>query len=710
MGSLIIWWLALEGLGLIAFPLTAQLFSARTDHGYAFAKIIGLLLVSYVAWLLGFAGVSFAAALWVALALFAVCNLVLAWYSRESLAAWFRGGATRPILIHDALWTFGFVFFAWQRSLWPHIVDQEKYMDFAFFNTLQRTNVMPPQDPWMAGLPFNYYYFGYLMFANLARVVGLPSSFSYNLCVATIGGLTFAELAAIGLTLTKRLPFAMLTGAMGIIFGNLDGFLQLLQTRGLTGFNYFRSTRIVNGDSTINEFPYFTTIHGDLHPHFLVLPVQVLLLGLLLDPERFRNLAARGLKSVRDLWEFVPVAVVLGAMVAISIWELPVGAMVAFLLMQRHLPMRPLLSWQRIQLALAVAGIVVAGYVLYLPFYLHFVAPPSGVGVKFATTSLAEFLIVFGALLAAPALFLATEIVPKLSLGAETRGAEVRQLLGAGLALVLVIAYLAGNAVFVLMLAMVGVAVVLLYTTDDGDRRAPVLLVLAASIALLACELVYIKDPYGEKLYRMNTVFKLYLQSWILLSMAGPWCLLQLLDRKRLPESVRWAATATVGGLLLASCAYPLGVTVTRVVHLNGSLTLNGNEYLQREHPDDFAAIQWVREHVTDLPVILEASGNPYSYYARFASNTGLPTVMGWGNHEGLWRGHEQAVGQRTQEVARMYNAPALDDVRPLLDRYHVEYIVVGEIERKDYQARGVEKFSQLKVAFARGGTTIYQR
>ncbi len=705
MGSLILWWLALEALGLIAFPLTARVFSARADHGYAFAKIIGLLLVSYVAWLLGFAGVPFAAALWAALALFAVCNLVLAWYGRESLAAWFRGDATRRIVIHDALWTFGFAFFAWQRALWPHIVDQEKYMDFAFFNTLQRTDVMPPQDPWMAGLPFNYYYFGYLMFANLARCIGLPSSLSYNLCVATLGGMTFAELAAIGLTLTKRLPFAMLTGAMGIIFGNLDGFLQLVQTGALTGFNYFRSTRIVGGDSTINEFPYFTTIHGDLHPHFLVLPVQVLLLGLLLDPARFRNLAERGVKSVRDLWEFVPVAVVLGTMVAISVWELPVGAMVAFLLMQRHLPMRPLLSWQRLQSAIAVVGIMVAGYVLYLPFYLHFVAPASGVGVKFATTSLWEFLIVFGALLAAPALFLTMEVSPKLSVGAE-----IRQLLAAALALVLLVAYLAGNAVFVLMLTMLVAAFVALYTTDDGERRAPVLLVLAASAALLACELVYIKDPYGEKLYRMNTVFKLYLQSWILLSIAGPWCILQLLDRKRVPESVRWAALATVGGLLLASCAYPLGVTVTRVVHRSAPLTLNGNEYLQREHPDDFAAIQWVREHVKDLPVILEASGNPYSYYARFASNTGLPTVMGWGNHEGLWRGHEQAIGQRTQEVARMYNAPALDDVKPLLDRYHVEYIVVGELERKDYQARGLEKFTQLKVAFARGGTTIYQR
>jgi len=51
MGSLIVWYLALEGLGLIAFPLTARIFSARADHGYAFAKIIGLVLESYLAWL-----------------------------------------------------------------------------------------------------------------------------------------------------------------------------------------------------------------------------------------------------------------------------------------------------------------------------------------------------------------------------------------------------------------------------------------------------------------------------------------------------------------------------------------------------------------------------------------------------------------------------------------------------------------------------------
>ena len=83
MGSLIIWWLVLELLGLVALPLTGTLFSARADHGYAFAKIVGLLLVTYSAWLLGFAGVPFAAALWIALVGFAVLNLMLAWSGRE---------------------------------------------------------------------------------------------------------------------------------------------------------------------------------------------------------------------------------------------------------------------------------------------------------------------------------------------------------------------------------------------------------------------------------------------------------------------------------------------------------------------------------------------------------------------------------------------------------------------------------------------------
>ncbi|MFQ5668467.1 MAG: DUF2298 domain-containing protein, partial [Candidatus Binatia bacterium] len=538
MGQLVVWWLVIEGLGLVALPLTFCLFSPSSGHGYVFGKTIALLLLAYVSWLLANAGLPFHVSLLLAGGAFALGNLYLGWMHRAALGDWLRGPGVRLILIHDAFWTFGFLFFAWQRSLGPQIFGAEKYMDFAFFNTLTRTDLMPPQDPWMAGQSINYYYFGYLMLANLTRLAPVANHIAYNLCVVTVAGLAFAEVAAVGLTLTRRLPFACLTGAVAMLIGNLDGFLQLWEKGGFTHFDYWRSSRVVGHGDTINEFPYFTTIHGDLHPHFIVLPVTILLLALLLDPERFGQARrAEAARSWRDLWPYVPVTFVLASMVVISPWELPVGTLVVFLLMGRRLPLRPLVSWARLRLGFAVGAMLVVAYLLYLPFYLHFAAPPGGVGHRFAQTSLVEFLIVFGALLLPAALFLAGELGSKLSI---TR--EQGQLVVAGGILVTIIAYLAGNAVFVVLLALGSAAVVCAYATEDSERRGPLLLLVAASIALLACEFVYIKDPYGEKLYRMNTVFKLYFQSWILLAVAAPWCVAQLADREWLPAGTRSAA------------------------------------------------------------------------------------------------------------------------------------------------------------------------
>jgi uncharacterized membrane protein len=136
--------------------------------------------------------------------------------------------------------------------------------------------------------------------------------------------------------------------------------------------------------------------------------------------------------------------------------------------------------------------------------------------------------------------------------------------------------------------------------------------------------------------------------------------------------------------------------------------TLDGNEYLRSHHAGDWAAIEWLRHNTDDDAIILEASGNPYSYFARFSSNTGRPTVMGWANHEGLWRAHDAEVGQRNADVRRIYDAQALAPVRPLLAKYGVRYVVVGELERKEHPA-GVDKFASLPRVFESGGTAIYE-
>jgi YYY domain-containing protein len=710
---ILIWWLLLEVLGVLALPYTFALFGRGNAHGYPFGKIISLLLITWIAWLLGFV-MPFGTGLRVALALVVAGSVMLAIVQRPAIAAWLGDGGWAQIVRADGLWTIGFLFFVFQRWMSPEIFGAEKYMDFAFLNALVRADSMPPYDPWMSGETINYYYFGYLMFANLIRWAPLPETISYNLCVATVGGLAFGQTAWVALMLTGRWGLGVLGGAMSGFLGNLDGAWQFIQKGTLRGMDYWRSSRVVAKGDTINEFPFFSTIHGDLHPHFMVLPVGILLLALLVDERAFpSDPTKQPTNPWRALLPWVAVTFVFAAMVAISNWELPMGALTIALLAGRATPLTPLFSRQRLLLGAKLIAMLVAIYVLFLPFYTNFVPPlvKPGPGepcigsacFMLARTSLAEFLTVYGLLLFAPIVLVAVRGARLIPSG----GGEGQHLMYAVVGLAIVFAAMAGNAVLPLLAVLVLGAFAIAYYDSSGAERAGFLLIVAAGAALLACEMVFLKDSYGEKLYRMNTVFKLYFQAWTILAIASPWALGRLLARDWNWAPAPKVITAAVAVLVAMSACYPIGISLDR----SGSpwKTLDGNSYLRREHPGDFAAVEWLRANVPEPAVILETTGNPYSYFARFAANTGLPTPLGWANHEGLWRGHDNAVLARRDDVLAIYNAPTLAEVEPLLDRYGVRYIIVGDIEREEHRA-GIEKFSSLPEAFRADGTVIYKR
>ncbi len=222
--------------------------------------------------------------------------------------------------------------------------------------------------------------------------------------------MAFALTAAVVFQLTRRWGIALLGGALSSLLGNLDGFLQLLEKGTLRGMDYWRSSRVVARGDTINEFPFFSTIHGDLHPHFIVLPVSITLLGVLLDERLFSSQAdAQPANPYRALLPFALVAFIFGAIIAISPWELPMGVLVVFLLAGRWQPLWPLFSRPRLQLLVRVLGVLIGGYILFLPFYLGFEAPTTARGpndvcigsacFKVARSSLKEFVTVFGLLL-----------------------------------------------------------------------------------------------------------------------------------------------------------------------------------------------------------------------------------------------------------------------------------------------------------------------
>ncbi len=247
----------------------------------------------------------------------------------------------------------------------------------------------------------------------------------------------------------------------------------------------------------------------------------------------------------------------------------------------------------------------------------------------------------------------------------------------------------------------------------EAALRSPAVLmalamVVTGALLMLGPEYVYLRDNFG---WRMNTLFKFYFQTWTLWALAaafGAWHLARFARR-----AVRYAGL----GLLTLGVLGGLVYTSTSLYSKTGGFaskpTLDGMAYFAQRYPDDWAGIQWLRQNVSGTPTIVEAAGGAYNIEeGRIAMATGLPTVMGWVNHEGQWRGAAYSlVAARPEQIRALYQGRDWESAQAFLDRYGVEYVVVGSTERSMYNPVYVPKFDQhMQAVFESGSLRIYQR
>jgi YYY domain-containing protein len=197
MGEAVVWWLTIELLGLIALPIAAASLRALPDRGYSAAKILGLLLVGWLAYTIAMIQIAPFGQI-----LLLVCALLVAGFSiflllrrgralLNDLRERFRTPAfIRYVIAAELLFTLLYAVWAVVRAHYPAIVDQEKFMDFGFLNSILKSGTFPPNDMWLAGFSINYYYFGYVLIAALTSLSGVPSQIAYNLANATLFALT----------------------------------------------------------------------------------------------------------------------------------------------------------------------------------------------------------------------------------------------------------------------------------------------------------------------------------------------------------------------------------------------------------------------------------------------------------------------------------------------------------------------------------------
>ena len=294
------WLLAIELICLAAFPLTWWLMRPLADRGVLFARILGLLLVAWVAWWLVESGVlRFSiGAIWLAVLVVAAPSAVILWFRWREMLAWLRE-RWRFVLGAEALFLLAYLGFTLVRAanpdLWHPWRGGEKPMELAYFTAVARSSALPPYDPWFSGGYLNYYYWGYFILSVPMRLTGIPPATAFNVAVPLLFAMTATGVGSLAYNLVsatrgssqRPLPTAPDTGAVGeeksgsqfgvigrlprptvsaaaviglvgglmaAVAANLDGVVQLgemLQRRlqGMaaprSGFDFWRSSRAI---------------------------------------------------------------------------------------------------------------------------------------------------------------------------------------------------------------------------------------------------------------------------------------------------------------------------------------------------------------------------------------------------------------------------------------------------------------------------------
>jgi uncharacterized membrane protein len=130
------------------------------------------------------------------------------------------------------------------------------------------------------------------------------------------------------------------------------------------------------------------------------------------------------------------------------------------------------------------------------------------------------------------------------------------------------------------------------------------------------------------------------------------------------------------------------------------------------DYPADAAAIKWIRANIHDNGPFVEAVGNEYDPYAgRIATNTGIPSVLGWIGHEDQWRGGRSIHGPRIDDIAQLYKTTDWIGAQEILQRYGIRYVYFGELEEQMYGSRGLDKFrAHMNVIYEEDGVIIFER
>lgn len=689
--------------------------ASLVDGGYAFAKVFGLLITSFVAWWL--AGLRIApftpGVIWAVVIAFIVIAATIGHLNRDYIIALVR--ARWPALLAgEALFLAAFLFFLLVRAgnpdLWHPFFGGEKPMDFAYLNSVLKATYFPPQDPWFAGGAINYYYYGFVMVGAPIKALGIDPAVAYNIVIPTLFAMTACGAFGLGASfyaarrgsdapaLRRAIVTGLIAATFAVVIGNGDqirvvgpawqklggveqgvaapvafvsGLLKWLGGAPLPiapWWPYWNPTRPAP-EVLIAEFPHFTFLYADLHAHMMAMPLAYLALAFALMfaagartwPAIVLGAVATGMLWPTNSWDYPPYLLLVVAGLVLGRIEAGEGKTLDL----RRLLRAAVQALPAVIVLVALTRLAMAPYLVNYGSAYNEIDPWDG-----DRTRLETYITIYGLFLIPIGFYL----LRGLFVGARAQRMALGVIAVAGWA---VGAWLALRGTPVAIIAAPVALLAFAYAWLPG-RVSPtrlLWLMTAGAFALtLFVELFTLRGDIG----RMNTQFKFYIQAWLMLSVSAAVALVWSVEAlfageqtaaRHLPRALWRAAFAAVFAIaFFLAMLYPVFAIPAKVNDRyvrTAPRGLDGMAYMQyavrseefagrqAEFPlkHDYDAIRWMQDNIAGSPTIIEEGAAGGNQYR-------------WSARFSIYTGLPTVVGwewhQRQQRAA--LGAPVVED------------------------------------------------
>ncbi len=707
--SFLQWWATIAYIGIIFLPLTNLLFHKFHDKGYLFSKSIGVAVIGYLMWFLSSIGILkftlVSCIICVVVSLF--FNTVILYLQRKyrkeryhpsqgGIAKFLLDNKSFDTIVGEELFFFAlFLFFCYIRGFKPDVYGTggtEKFMDYGFMTSMMRSETMPPQDFWFSGTKLNYYYVGQYLATFLTKLSKVEVSSAYNLMLMMLGAFVVVLPYSLVYNVVLRfmqekekkgrfVPFLSggIAGIAVCIAGNMhyptyQFFEPLIRKffgmEASTDHYWFPdATRFIGyhpetTDKTIHEFPAYSFVLGDLHAHVINIMFVLTVMAILFAWSCERRAKREDKLSI---WKEVlnPALIVLSFFIGLfhttNYWDFPIYYVVsgAVILFTNIIVYNS--KGKEVLLITAVQGIFifVASTIIALPFTMNFDKISTNICLTVNHTPLNQLIILWGLPVFVVIVFLCFVISDFSNSRKESLSIDQRK----------------HKPIFAHLFESITVSDLFILTIG-----------LCAIGLILIPEVIYVEDIYSGDYKRANTMFKLTYQAFIMFGLCFGYIFLRLLWFGTSKRQKSVAITSII--LFSLSVCYVQNAVKAwygNIFHMQSYKGLDSTAHMENSMPDDNLAIDWLNEHITGTPVVLEAPGLSYTDYLRVSVMTGLPTVLGWRTHEWLWKSDTTVLDAREADIQLIYTSEDEEEVMKLIRKYEVAYVYVGRLEKDKY-------------------------